>query len=292
MTILRTLLFTPADHQRRVESALSRDADAVILDLEDAVAVQAKPAARAAAVAALRRPRACSAYVRVNALPTEWSLEDITAVVLAETNGIILPKTETPSDIATADWLITALERSRGLERGAIDLIPLIETGRGISGVTQIAAAANASGRVKRMAFGAGDYVLDVGLTWSRDEMELLPARSAVVLASRVAGLDAPIDTVWTNLEDADGFHASSLRGRQLGFQGRLCIHPTQVTVANGIYTPSEAEVAQARAELAAFKEAEAAGIASIRVGSRFVDYPIAIRAEQILAKAALVEKR
>ena len=287
MSVYRTFLFAPGNHARRVEKALSLDADAVILDLEDAVAIAEKPATRKLAVDALQRPRTGLGYIRVNAISTEFCHGDIQAVVAKGVDGIILPKVEAAHELKTIDWLIGELEREHGLPRGGIDLIPIVETGKGMQAVFEIAAAGT---RVKRMAFGAGDFTLDMNIEWSRDETELLPYRSAVVQASRAAGIEPPLDTVWIELQDAEGFKASAVRCRQLGYQGKMCIHPDQVPVVNDVFMPGAEEVARAEKFVAAFAEAERAGLASIQVDGRFIDYPIVHRAQRILATVARIE--
>lgn len=282
-TVLRTLIFVPADHARRVGKALTLDADAVILDLEDAVAVSRKPDARGHALAALGRPRRCRGYVRVNALSTPWGYGDLVAVVAPGVDGIVLPKVESEHEMRTAEWLVAALEREAGLPTGGIDLIPIIETAAGYGAM---AAIARAGTRTRRLAFGAGDFTLDTGITWSRDELELLPYRSGCVTVSRAAGLEPPIDTVWTALSDTEGFAASVERARALGFQGKLCIHPDQVVVTNRAFTPAPEAVARARRILAAFEEAETQGVASIQLDGLFIDYPIASAARRVIARA------
>jgi hypothetical protein len=150
----------------------------------------------------------------------------------------------------------------------------------------KMACAVALGGRVKRFSFGAGDYTLDLGMSWDLAETVLEPARAQMVLHSRAAGLEAPIDTVWIELREMEAFRASCARGVALGFQGRLCIHPDQVPIANAAYSPPEAEVARAHRIVAAFAEAEAAGLASIQVEGRFVDYPIVERAQRVIALA------
>lgn len=283
----RTFLFAPGDHPRRAEKALNAGADAAILDLEDAVAVSAKPAARAAVRAALERPRSCRGFVRVNAFRTEWCFADIDAVAGPRLDGIVLPKLESPGELVAVDWMLSALERGRGSPPGGVEVVPLLETGLGFARLGALAtAAASLGGRVRRLAFGAGDYTLDLGIAWSRTETELEPARAQLVLQSRAAGLEAPVDTVWIELREAEAFRASCARGAALGFGGKLCIHPDQVPVANAAFSPPEAEVARARRVAAAFAEAEARGLASIQVEGRFVDYPVAERARRLVALA------
>ncbi len=282
---MRSLLFAPGNHARRVEKALSLPADGVILDLEDAVAVSEKPATRAKVVAAFGAPRQGKLYVRVNALSTEWCFADLVAIVHAGLDGIVLPKTESADELKSADWVIGSLEQERGLRRGAIDLIPIIETAKGIQALPSICGAGS---RARTLAFGAGDFTLDLGMVWSRDESELLPHRAACVVASRAAGMEPPLDTVWADLRDAEGFAQSARRAAALGFQGKMCIHPDQVAVTNAAFTPDDATVAQARRVIAAFDEAEKQGLASIQLDGQFIDYPIVQRARQVLARGGI----
>lgn len=263
---MRSLLFAPGNHARRVEKALSLNADGVILDLEDAVAVSEKPGTRAVVVNAFKAPRAGRLYVRVNALSTEWCFADLLAVVHAGLDGIILPKTESADELKSADWMIGSLERERGLKQGAIDLIPIIETAKGIQALASICGAGT---RARTVAFGAGDFTLDLGMIWSRDESELLPHRAACVVACRAAGMDSPLDTVWADLRDTEGFALSAQRAAALGFQGKMCIHPDQIVPTNAAFTPDEATVAKARKVIAAFDAAEKQGLASIQLWSR-----------------------
>ena len=292
--MLRTFLFAPGNHPRRVEKALSLGADAVILDLEDAVAVAEKVATRKTIVEALAKPRTCKGYVRVNAIGTQWCLGDVTEVVRPGVDGIVLPKVESAADLRTIDWLITNLERERGLPPGGIDLMPIIETAAGFSRLDRIFGARSLKDyggpwRVKRMTFGAADFTNDVGMTWTAGEEELATLRVNLVVASRAAGIEQPIDTVWVNLKDAAGLRASVERSLRLGFQGRMCIHPDQVKVVNEVFTPSAEEGARAQKIVDAFRAAESSGVASIQVDGAFVDYPVFHRAERILATLAAI---
>jgi citrate lyase subunit beta/citryl-CoA lyase len=290
MSVFRTFLFAPGNHPRRTEKAFTLGADAVILDLEDACPVSEKVATRSVIVEAMQRPRACLGYVRVNPLSTQFGYGDLVGVVQKGLDGIVVPKVESADELKTADWLLAQLERERGLPVGAIDLLPIIETGKGLAAVHEIARAGT---RVKRLSFGAGDFTLDMNLVWSREETELLAYRSAVVLASRAAGLEGPIDTVWVRLQDAEGFAASAAHVRALGFQGKLCIHPDQVAVANAAFSPSSGQVAWARRVVDAFKAAEDSGSASIQLDGQFIDYPIVYQARRVLdADARIAAKR
>ena len=293
-SVLRTFLFAPGNHGRRVEKALTLGADAVILDLEDAVAIAEKVATRKTVVDVLSAPRRCKGYIRVNAIGTRWCMGDLMAVVRPGVDGIVLPKVESAADLRTIDWMITNLERERGLPMGSIDLMPIIETAAGFSRLDRILAARSLKDypgpwRVKRISFGAGDFTNDVGMTWTPGEQELGDLRIRMIVASRAAGLEPPIDTVWIHLQEADALRESVLRSLRMGFQGRLCIHPDQVRVVNAIFTPSAEDAARAQRVVDAFNQAEANGLAAIQVDGVFVDYPIVYRAQRVLATLAAI---
>ena len=280
--IFRTMLFTPVNHARHVEKALSGPADAVILDLEDAVAVHEKPVARerlARVLVELRGTRP-AVFVRVNALGTPFARADLDAAANAGVAGIVLPKVESSAQLATADWLIGQLEAERGLRPGSIELLPLIETAPGLTRIDEVA---NGCARVRRLTFGAGDFTLDTGMEWTPANEGVLWGRIRTVIASRAARLEAPIYTVFPDLADHAGFEAEARQARRLGFGGKLCLHPDQVELANAVFTPSESEVADANRVLEAFDRAEAGGSASIQLDGRFIDYPIAERARRVI---------
>jgi len=283
MPAYRSFLFAPGNHARKIQKVFDCGADNVILDLEDAVAKAEKVATRALVVEALKRPRRGGAYVRVNAFGTEFCYGDAVAVVGPGLDGIILPMVESRDQIVAFDWLVGALERERGLPIGGVDIIPIIETGKGIANARRIAAAGT---RVKRMAFGAGDYTLDMNMEWTLGESELEHARAEMAVASRAAGLEAPIDTVWVHINDLEGLTRSAKRARQLGFQGKMCIHPPQVALVNGAFTPTETEIAFARRVVTAFEKAEREGSSSIQLDGYFIDYPIVYKAQRTLDAA------
>lgn len=282
--ILRTLLFTPGNVARRVEKALGSEADAVILDLEDAVPVSEKENVRPAVAAALQQPRAGACYVRINALVTGLTIDDLDAVVSPALDGIMVPKVEQPSDLEKIDWYLAYLEKKRSIPAGAVDLIPLIENARGVENAAAIAGAVP---RVKRLCFGAVDYTADLGVSLTADGAEIYYARARLVNASRAAGLEPPIDTVYTGIGDAEGLAKDSRTARALGFQGKLLIHPAQIEPVNRIFTPSREEIAFARKVVDAFREAEAGGRAAITLdGGKFVDYPVVQNARRLLLLA------
>jgi len=166
MPLNRTFLFAPGNHPRRVEKALGLEADGVILDLEDAVAVSDKAAARKPVAEALRRPRRCRGYVRVNAPASPFCYRDLVETLHEKVDGVFLPKVESAADLHAVDWLIAALERERGIAEGSIDLVPMVETAAGVARVDRILQARSlrpyaGAWRVKRVAFGAADFSLE-----------------------------------------------------------------------------------------------------------------------------------
>lgn len=288
--ILRSVLFAPANHARHAEKALTGPNDGVILDLEDAVSVDQKPRARMAArdLVQNRIEGGPVVFIRVNALSTPFAYDDLRAVVAAGLDGIVLPKVESASQVTTVDWMLEQMERERGVQPGSISIVPIVETALGLSRIEEIVAAP----RVRRVSFGAGDFTLDTAMSWSLGNEGVLWGRIRVVIASRAAGLDAPLDTVFPDLADREGFTHDAEMGKKLGFQGKACIHPSQVELANRIFTPSTEEVEQARGLVEAFEQALAEGSASIQVAGQFVDYPVAERARRIVDLAERVKVR
>ncbi|TMH88626.1 MAG: CoA ester lyase [Betaproteobacteria bacterium] len=288
MALNRSFLFAPGNVARRVEKAFSLEADAVILDLEDSVAPSDKPATRKRVAEALRLPRRVRGYVRVNAPSTAFCYRDLVETIHGHVDGVVLPKVESAADLHAIDWLLAALEREHGLTEGSIDLMPLVETAAGVQRIDRVLQARNLrpySGpwRVKRVAFGAGDYGNDLGLEPGLEEAELADARARLVLASRAARMENPIDSPWFHFKEAEAFARALERSRRGGFQGRLCVHPDQIGPVNSAYLPSTEELARAERIVAAFKQAEARGEAAIQVDGQMIDYPIVYRAQALL---------
>lgn len=287
--ILRSVLFAPGNHPRKVEKVATFGADAVILDLEDAVADAEKAATRPVIRAALgRMPPGTLRYVRVNSLETGLTFDDLEGVVCPDLDGIMLPKVEGPETLATVEAKLAELERASGVGVGRIDLLPLVETARGVLNAPAIAEGA---GRVRRLGFGAGDFRRDVAVSisgplWQPDGLELLFARSQLVLASRAGGLEPPLDTVWLDIRDNAGLEEDARAALRLGFGGKAAIYPGQLEVIHRVFTPSAEEIDYARRIVEAFERAEAEGSASITVDDRLVDYPIAIKARWVLQRA------
>jgi citrate lyase subunit beta/citryl-CoA lyase len=270
-----------------VEKAIGLGADVVILDLEDAVAVSEKKSTRNLINKTLEQPRNCAAFVRVNAYDTEFCYGDICSIVSENLDGIVLPKLESVEDLKSVDWLLTNLEKERGLPHRSIDLMPIIETAGGLVNIREMASSDT---RVQRLAVGGGDYTRDLGMGWTLKEDELLPVRSEMVLASRFGKLEPPVDTVFIHIKEHEAFRASCVNILGLGFQGKMCIHPDQVPVTNEIFTPSADEVRWSKRIISEFGEAEKSGIASIQIDGYFVDYPIVEKAQRTVDISNLLE--
>jgi citrate lyase subunit beta / citryl-CoA lyase len=286
---LRSFLFAPGNHARRVEKVFLSGADAVILDLEDTVPVAEKESTRALVVSAMRRPRRAAAYIRVNAFESRWCMADLEAVAGPWIDGIVLPKTESADQVRAVGMRLSERERAADMKAGSLEILPIVETAKGVEAVAAIVASGP---RVRRIALGGADYTHDVDLVWTPSEEALSYARARIAHASRVAGLDPPVDTVVLEIRDSERFRQSARNGRMHGFAGKLCIHPDQVPLCHEVFSPSADELAHARKVIDAFQAAEAAGSASIQVDGRFIDYPMVDKARRVVALAERIAGR
>lgn len=260
----RSLLFVPGSRPDRFDKAMAAGAHVVVIDLEDAVAPGDKDRAREA-VASWLDPRR-EVVVRINGAETPWFRDDLSMCGRAGVAAVMLPKAERPGDIA-------ALR-----DAGAAAVLPLIESAAGLAALASIAGAPG----VQRLAFGSIDFQVDLGMRDALED-ELLFFRSQLVLASRLAGLQAPVDGVSTAIDDAERLRDDVLRARRLGFGGKLCIHPRQVAGVNRYFAPSEAERDWAQRVLDA---ATASRGAAVAVDGKMVDRPVILRAQAILDEA------
>jgi citrate lyase subunit beta/citryl-CoA lyase len=273
--LLRSLLFVPGSDERKLAKVGTFGADAIVIDLEDAVADDRKVQARGITRAAVPTYGDGQAViVRVNSLQFGTLEDDIAAVVTAGLDGIMVPKIEDTEALRVADAALAAAEQAAGLAAGAIRVLALIETPLGLTRCEEILAAAPE--RVHTAVFGAGDFTTELGVDLTPDATEVLYARSRLVAAARAAGLAAPVDGPWLRLQDVEGMEADCRRSRQLGFQGRVTVYPPQVEPVLRSYSAlTDEEAERNRRIVEAFEEAEARGVASLRVDGTFVDYPI-----------------
>ena len=283
----RSLLFAPGDRPDLIQKAAVSGADAIIIDLEDAVAADRKAEARAV-IRGMAMPGEVDILVRVNAADTGLIFEDLAAAVRLGVSGIVVPKAETAASMMQIDGAIAVLETERGLQAGDIDLVPLVESALGVRNAYEILAAVD---RVRAVLFGSGeqgDLVADLGCQWTPDGTGLLHARSAVLLAARAAGIAEPLDAVFMDFRNDDALRVECQLAQRIGFVGKCAIHPRQVPVIHEVFTPDTAELEHQRRVLEAFDTAESQGLASIAVDGRMVDYAVAKRARALLARSAM----
>lgn len=284
----RSSLILPVNVPRFVERAHLRGADAVVLDLEDAVPDAEKASARRmvqAGIGLVGRGGA-EVVVRVNNHPSMLA-EDLAASVHPGLDGISFPKAESADQIRALEARIAELERARGISPGHVGLTLAIESPRGLLAVREIA---QASDRIVTMSVGPEDYCLELGVEPSPDGSELVYAVSTMVTVAKAVGIQ-PTGLVGSiaGFRDIATFEASALRARQLGCEGAGCIHPDQVTVLNRVFTPDPAKVDYAQRVIAAFEEGLRRGTASVNLDGKMVDVPVYKRALVIQARAQLV---
>lgn len=261
--LARSYLFVPANRPERYAKACAAGADAVIVDLEDAVPADEKVAARSSLAAWLTPAQ--PVLVRINGAGTPWFRDDLALCAMGGVAGIIVPKAECVDDVAAVAGA------------GAAAILPLIESARGFWNAHALAHAA----RVQRLVFGTIDFSLDLGLTESREQLQYF--RSQLVLVSRLAGIGAPVDGVTSALDDAALIDADTLHSRRCGFGAKLCIHPRQVSHVNRGFAPSADELAWARRVLDA---AAAANGAAVALDGQMVDLPVLATAQRMVDEA------
>lgn len=290
MLILRTLLFVPGNQERRIEKARSIPADALILDLEDSVPLSEKDSARKMVAASLDGLASSGreVFVRINSLPTSYAVSDIKAVVTRGLRGICLPKSESADDIHRANALIADAEKEANLEIGSTGILALVETPKGIINAYEVATA---SSRVLGITFGIEDYTLSMGIKRTKEGAEIYYPRSVMAVACHAANVLA-IDCMYSDVRDEEGLVKEAESSRQMGFQGKLVIHPDQVSPVNQVFSPSEEESAYARRVVEAFEVALAQGLASTTFEGKMVDIAVAERAKKLLALAEAIQKK
>lgn len=262
-TLPRSYLFVPGNRPERFEKARSAGADAVILDLEDAVQPAEKGAARDAVLASLDAAR--PVWVRVNGTDTAWFSDDVAALAAqAGVAGIMLPKAE------SAEQVGAVLARAHA----GLRVLPIVESARGIAGLEALCGAQG----VPRVAFGTLDFQVDMGIDGDGEELDVF--RSQIVLASRLAGIGAPVDGVSTVFDDAQVLEGEARRGRRFGYGGKLCIHPKQIEPVHRAYAWSDAERAWAQRVLDAVQASSGAAVA---LDGKMVDMPVILKARRIL---------
>lgn len=279
----RTMMFVPGANAAMLRDAPLYGADSIMFDLEDAVSLKEKDSARVLVHFALKTFdfSQVETVVRINSLDTDGAA-DVEAMVLAGADVIRLPKTETAQDIVDVDEVITNVEAANGIPVGTTKMMAAIESAEGVLNAREIA---KASTRLIGIALGAEDYVTNMKTKRYPDGQELFFARSMILHAARAAGI-AAIDTVYSDVDNTEGFKNEVSLIKQLGFDGKSVINPRQIPLVNAIYTPTEAELQNAKEVIWGIREAEAKGSGVISVNGKMVDKPIVERAERVIAIA------
>jgi citrate lyase subunit beta/citryl-CoA lyase len=284
------MLYLPGNNPNMLLRGALFGSDGLILDLEDAVAVSEKDAARLLIREVLKVGEfgTCEVTVRINGLDTEYWREDLAAVVPSPVlSGVRAPKVEDPQTVRDLDEELSRVEEKSGIPLGRTKIFCLLETARGVWNAYDIA---QASPRVAAIIPGGEDLTADLRTNRSAEGTELEWTRRMLVVAARAAGVDA-LDTVYPRITDDEGLRREAGFIKQLGFDGKSVIHPNQISIIHEVFTPTEAEVAKARKIVAAAKEAAERGLGAVSVDGRMVDAPVVRRAQYTLVRAGLAEE-
>lgn len=280
----RSMLFVPGSNAAMISNTFIYKPDSIMFDLEDAVALKEKDSARILVAHALQHPlyQEIETVVRVNPLDSEFGLADLNAVVRAGVDVVRMPKTETAQDVIDMDHEITEIEKACGREVGSTQMLAAIESPLGITQANQIATA---SKRLIGIALGAEDYVRNLKTERSPEGIELLFARCSILQAARAAGIQA-FDTVYSNVNNEEGFLAEAALIKQLGFDGKSLINPRQIELLHNLFAPTQKDVDQARRIIDAAEEAERNGLGVVSLNGKMIDAPIIDRAKLVLERA------
>ncbi len=280
----RSMLYIPGNNPAMIQHAAIYGADSVLLDLEDAVSISEKDAARELIANALEELDFydCEITVRINPLDTPFGYEDLKFVVKGKPDAIRLPKTNYAEDVKKLDSILTEMEREHGIELGSIKIHPMIETAIGVENAFAIA---KSSKRVDAITIGGQDLTADMGVAKTKEGEELLYARTRIVMAAKAAGISA-MDTVYADVDDDKGLYEETVFIKTLGFDGKAAINPRQIDIIHEAYKPSEKDVQWARKVMTAAEKAKRDGIGVFAVNGKMVDAPVIKRAERVVTMA------
>lgn len=291
MAVMRSVMYVPSNNEKMVGKAPTIAADILTLDLEDSVPPAEKAKGREMIQEYLKTQREGQAapylYVRINNWETEMTNDDLEAIVHPGLDGVCLAKCGSAANVQRLDWKLEELEQRRGMEVGTIDIQLLIETAKGVMNAYE---AATASPRVKSLIFGAVDYCKDMRVELTSEGIEQLYARYHTAVAARAAGCVA-IDCPYVDFKDIEGYKKSTMEGRQMGYEGRMLIHPSHIEPSHEIYTPSAESVEWAEGVKKVFEEEGIAkGSAAVTYLGKMVDTPVYENAMQILRTMAEIK--
>jgi len=291
MKIWRSLLFVPANQERMLNKLDTLPADGFIFDLEDTVPDPEKQNARQMTLDVMPKVRGDRSWVRVNSLSTGFFHEDIDALIGAPgLTGLIVPKMDSVADINTVDQMIASYEIRRGLSVGSTAIIIMMESA---GGVLDSRAIMTSSKRIQTMIYGGGedgDMNVSLGATWTSPGPEMMFVRQFSLVSARAANFDCPLDGVFANVKDPEGFRSDTQLSKRLGYRGRTVIHPNQIEDANNIYTPTAAQIEYYSRVVSAYEEALTRGVASTTVDGKLVDLAMSKTAQRLLDHVAAIK--
>ncbi|HXZ36377.1 MAG TPA: CoA ester lyase [Thermodesulfobacteriota bacterium] len=289
MPVMRSVFYIPGNNDKMIAKAPTTPADIITLDLEDSVPPAEKPKARDMVRENLKLAGTggSTVYVRINNWETLMTNDDLEAIVHEGLSGVCLAKTGGPDHVQRLEWKLEELERRRGLPVGKIAIQLLIETAKGVINAYP---SAIASKRVNSLIFGAVDYTKDMRVKLTSEGVEQFYARSHTAVAARASGCIA-IDCPFVDFKNIEAFEKSTREGRQMGYEGRMLIHPTQIEPSNRIYSPAPEDVEWAKGVVKVFEEEGIAkGMAAVSYKGKMVDTPVYDNARTILATLAEIE--
>lgn len=285
--LMRSLMFVPAHNQKLLDSSLRRDADILLLDIEDSVPVVDKQVARENIKEFVTRPEAQGklVYPRVNDRESGELLKDLYQLTIPGISGFMYPKSTKEEDVYFVGKLLETIEYEKNIPIGTFKLIPLIETAGAIVNIKEICTACT---RVIAVAFGCEDYVTDLGGKHDEQGMSIFYARNAIVNAARAAGIQ-PIDTVHIKVHDLEDLERNLILSKNLGFEGMLVLNPKELPLVNQYFSPSEDEIAWANEMVQLTEEAKAEGKGVAVKDNKFIGPPMLKMAEKILKKNEMI---
>lgn len=275
----RSWLFVPGSQDKYLKKVKELKTDVIIFDLEDSVIKAKKDEARVKVSEAISEMRTKVNFVRVNGIYTEFFIDDLEKLVRPGLTGIVLPKVNKRDDMIIADYMLDQIEKKHLLEPKSVTIVPIIESAKALHNAYDIASSCN---RVKCLAFGAEDLMLDMNIK-SSNGIETLYARSKMIEVSKASSIGPPIDQIYPNLADMEGLRKEAENGRNLGFQGKLLIHPNQVETINEVFTPTIEEINEAKEVIEKYHKSIVEGFGVSKVNGKMIDAPIVEKAKRIL---------
>lgn len=279
----RALLYMPGDHWKMITKSITLGVDSICMDMEDGVAINKKAEARATIAKALRELDfgASEKLARINSIGSGWEKDDIEAVLPYKPDGIVVPKVESFEHVEWAGKIIEDAELKNGWQVNSIRILIGVETAKGILNLKEIAAHP----RLDAIIFGGEDFAASIGATRTKEAMELLYARQAVIVACAAFDLQ-PIDIVTIDYKDLDALKAEAELGARLGFAGKQVIHPNQIPIVQEAFTPSDEEVAYAQRIVETFEASQKEGRGAYSLDGKMIDMPLLKNAQKVLARA------